>query len=347
MTPPGHLVRTPFPDIEVLPNGRRRVRGLWLGAVHVLVFLSVLVWTAHVDHLGWRGVTVMIASAWLLIGPVAVVIWEHQVRRLSTRLWRQPCYADDQARKDFADICRLDGWRKVAVILFPMVLIGIVPWNAESLAAELQLGHGWGLVVAAAILVLGGFSAGHGLWAAVQTLRISVHVARRDIEADWSPFESVAAPTSEAVAKFAFTSAWLFAGAGAWLTPGLVSAAWNTDGTVSTLLVVIMAIIVAWVIALLTVPAWFLSKRGERHRDARIKDIAASIDQLAGNALNGPTPLGESDYMRLRSLLEVRQQLLVQNASPASVGLVKRIPVAILAPIVTTGATWLSLVQTH
>lgn len=345
MNVPKDLIRTPLPDIEVGADGRLRVRGLWLGIVHVVVFLLTEAWILHLDESSWRTNAVMATTLWLLFGPVIVVVWEHQVRTLATRLWAEPCYAADADRKAFIDVCRFGGWRKPAIIAIPMVLIAIVPWNAESVASELQLGHGWGLVIAAAILALGGLSAGYGLWAAVQTLRISAHVARRDIETDWSPFDSVAAPTSEAVAKFAFTSAWLFALAGAFMTPGLMSAVLNTDGTVSALLILIMAIIGAWVIILMSVPAWQLSRRGRRHRDARVKDIATSIDHLAEGALHGSAPLAESDYMRLRSLLEVRQQLLLQNASPASVGLVKRIPVAILAPVVTTGAAWLSLVR--
>lgn len=337
-------VRTPYPRVHRDSASHLRLDGMGVAAVHVLAFAVSEVWVIWSSPAGWRGPAVAIAAMWLLIGPVLVVAWEHEVKVLATKLkWLQPASASAEQEPGCGQFLRPDRWR-YPLIGLPVLLITPTPWSSKSLAAELHLHGSFRLSVAVGVLGLGGIAAGYGLWAAAKTLVVTYRVAHQDVNDEWNPFEGVAAPTSEALARFSFASALIFAAGGTCLMPGLLAGVLNTDGTVSLLLIAIMCLIGSVVIALIALPAWFLSARSKRHQHAYLKRLACDIEELTASVFDLSEPMEQQNYLRLRSLLEMRSHVITQPASPTSVELVKRIPVAILLPALTTGAAWLALI---
>ena len=317
---------------------------LWLAIAHVVAFAVTETWLAAVQPDGWRWPAVAVAASWLLLGPLFIVLWERQVATLGNRLLVTASFSGRAGEDELVRLGRrADRWRPV-VIAVPLVLIAPAPWSASNLADRLHL-HGFvRLGVAELILCLGGVTAGFGLWAAVKTLVLTQAVAARDIDDGWNPLTGVAAPVSEALATFSFSSAVLFAAGGTTLLPGMLAGAFNSDGGASVLLVTIMAVIVAGVVSLLVLPAWFLSSRSRRHRDDYLQNIATAIERFTVGLVDGRSTIGERDYLTLRSLLELRHHVVAEASSPASVDLVKRIPLALILPLLSTGAAWLALI---
>lgn len=75
------------------------------------------------------------------------------------------------------------------------------------------------------------------------------------------------------------------------------------------------------------------------HRSSVAFWVAAVIlvDALATQVADSSAPMSDADYVRLRSLLELRSHVVQHAIVPPSVEMVKQIPLVVLMPLATTG----------
>jgi hypothetical protein len=184
-----------------------------------------------------------------------------------------------------------------------------------------------------AVLVVGGLSAGLGVSAAVRSLVLCVIIAR--VPDEWEPFTETAGHNAESLARFATTSSRYFSIAGATLLPGVVAVSAGVSGGGFFALFAIAMLIGIVAAALLVVPAWAIHRGSTRDKAEFVRKLSDEIKPLA-DALMGDSRRANADakqnYYRLRTLLEIRLQVVSQQSSPATIELLRRSPVTIVAP---------------
>jgi hypothetical protein len=317
-----------------------------LGA-HAVLFVITETWLLRARSHHWVSQSLVASSlvvtaVWLAVGPALMGIFEHQRRRLDS-------VVRDNASVNDADIDRLDQatrrsdrWR-FWLIPVPVLLILAELLAADDLASQLHITTPLTRVVAVLVLGLGGFTAGCGVWAAVTTVLVALRVSK--IEDRWEPFAGCAPPTSEAVARFCIWSAALFGGGGALILPGLLAA--DTTGSLAgqALVYGMVGLIIIVTLVLVIWPAWMIAQRSSMHRLAYLDRLAGQIEALTESLVKPDSEVEDGTYRRLRSLLEVRSHVVQQPASPASMDLLRKLPVVVFIPVLSAVATIISLVR--
>ncbi|MBI5087691.1 MAG: hypothetical protein HZB15_02150 [Actinobacteria bacterium] len=195
--------------------------------------------------------------------------------------------------------------------------------------------------VAAVVLVVGGISCGYGLAGASRTIVLAQALSRE--RGRFAPYAGIPSQMASWLADFCFSSALLFGLGGSLLFPGVTSAILGSHGVARATFVIVVVIIVGCTAALLAVPAQFLSRRHTTERDDYLNKLSKKIDVLAARAANPQATFSENEYRQLRSLLELRNHVVLQSIAQPSVEMVKRIPLAVLLPVGSTAAAWLAV----
>lgn len=336
--------RTPYPRLRPGSRFRYSVTHVGLYCVNVATFLLVEVWSLFVADSNWRVSAVEVSAWFLVVTPVMLMFWEARVDQLGRQLLEVPGYAERDLQIDIVDsIARVDRWRWLLVGL-PIIMIAPTPWFSPTLSEKMHLEHVAGHVAAAAVLALGGVMAGYAVWAAASTIAVARSITRREIEQEWTLLGGPTAPTSALLEQFCSRSALYFSAGAAVLAPGLLAGVRNSNGRTSVLMISVLALMLAVALVLLIWPAKMLNSRARLHRDRYLAQLGVAIEEITGELFDSDAPIDAEHYFKLRSLLEVRQHVLSQPVSVASIDLLRRIPVTAM-PILSTSAAWLALVR--
>lgn len=334
----------PSPYARPITRPGRQSR-IWLG-VHVAAFVGCAAWLLLESLPDSDEVTipvaVLVSSIWLIVGPMLVMQWERSLTTLDEALAERASLgpdAVDAVRRSLASIRHA----RLAVISLPVMLV-VVAYLAgdEFFGDELSLPRsGVVFVLGLVVMALGGLAAGCGLWQAVLTVWLAI-VLPRQID-DFEPFAGTTSRSSRDIASFCFAAARAFGLGGAILLPSLAAALWALDDSALAALVAAIVLIIGGTISLIAVPAWTLSRRNDDARVDFLDRLSAEVDDAADAAIAPNAQMTDEQYARLRALLEIRTHVAAHTVSQPSIELVKRIPAAVVLPLLSILASWVSL----
>jgi hypothetical protein len=194
-------------------------------------------------------------------------------------------------------------------------------------------------LLGAGVLTLGGLSAGLGVSSAVRSIVACVVLAR--VPDTWEPFTESASESAEALGVLANTSSSYFSIAGALLLPGVVAIAGAVGGAGFIALLAIAVLLGSIASATLVIPAWAIHRGSALDKADFVSRLSDEITPLADALMSSDGIQGldvSVNYYRLRSLLEIRSQVVSQPSSPAAMRLLQRLPGSVIAPAI---AIWL------
>jgi len=292
---------------------------------------------------GWRAVAVAFSSLWLLVGPLLVVRWEALLEQLADALQSVRPQGDPEDESLLSRLAHPGRVVPALLVVVPIMLIAPTPWTESNLAESLALTSTPRQLVASLVLILGGVTAGRGLWAGYRSIVIVRVVAQRPADPGRSPLSPGAGPTSSALSTFAFRSAFIFGLGGVFLLPGLRAGTLRSEFPRNTLLVSVMAVIGTTTVLMTVLPALDLASRGRRERDTYLAELSDEIKPLVNGISGDVESTDVNKPLQMLSLLQLRQQVLAHHGSPDSVELLRRLPITVASPAVSTVAAWLAL----
>ena len=312
--------------------------------VHFAVFVATSSWiVSELRQRSWTSGThlaLLISCTWFLVGPHMVARWYGLRAGLLGEIHHLGLLRDENMEGLREETSRFR-WLSVAVLVVPIGLILVALLGSDNFARDtIGIDTALETAVAAVVLSIGGLAAGYGVSCAGRTIVLALAIAR--VPGPFAPYAGVTSAVANSVAVFCFSAAMLFGGAGAVLLPAVIVCIVGSHGIAQAAWVLILLMIVAGTTLLLGIPAHFLTRRYRLERDTYLDTLSREIDLLAGQAAS-PTGLSEADYLRLRSLLELRSHVVLHAIAPPSVEMVKRMPLAVLVPLATTIAAWLAI----
>lgn len=280
-------------------------------------------------------VAIAFSSAFLVVAPFLVLRHERRARDLLERL------GPDLSGPKFADAVatyrRCEPFIR-GLVPIPIVLALWAYWsNSEFFGSQFGLGRPpeFFALIGAGVLSLGGLSAGTGVSSAIRSVVLCVVLAR--VPDDWEPFTESASANAELLATHANTSSSYFSISGALLLPGVVVIASDVGGAGLAAMLAIALLIGSIAAATLIVPAWAIHRGSALDKAEFVRRLSDQILPLAEEWMsadwNQEDDSGRS-YYRLRSLLEIRQQVVSQPSSPAAMRLLQRVPGSVIAPVI-------------
>jgi hypothetical protein len=344
----GPLCAVVGPSVYRRPVRRSGVRqAAWSIAGHLGLWLVCAAWLLGAtlrDHDDTAVKAAMLfSSIWLPLGPTLVVSWERRLDHTESRL-RSEGHVDAESWETTARALRRIGRAKYVFIAVPLLLMVVAYVAGDEFVGD-TLGlprSGLPYVLGLVVLAVGGLAAGWGVWAAVVTMRLGWILGSS--QGDFAPYAGTTSRSAGTIGGFCFASAVVFGIGGAVLTPGLVAAALAAEAATAVALWASIGIIVVTTASLLIVPAVRLSRQSDDGRVEYLDRLSAQIDQLANVASDPCASLSHEQYMRLRALLEMRDHVVRHTVPTPSLEMVKRIPVAVLAPVSSVLVSWLSLI---
>jgi hypothetical protein len=283
-------------------------------------------------------IAVLFTSTWLVVAPILLPSWGRLFTRLEGGLSECVDRGDlfsSRTRKKLS----LIQWALVAV---PPALMTVAFQTGDLFLGE-ELGiplHGWIFWVGQGVLLIGGVSAGFGLALAAVTLHLGKNLAVAP--STFNPFAGVTLEVSHHLAEFCFRSAMLFGIGGSVLVPGVVAAISKTEGGSRLALCAVIVLLVSFTIAMLAVPAVYVSSRFSSERNGYLASLSVEIESLAQRATWMKQGFSNDDYVRIRALLELRSHVVERSIPPAAVEMARRIPLAVVLPVLSVAASWAS-----
>jgi hypothetical protein len=326
-------------DAPSRPHQSRTSFGL-----HLALFLVTFGWlVSELQDRKWNSGThlaLLVSCSWLLAGPHMVVRWYRLRAGLLAEIDRMGLLGAANVNELRQHTIRFKPL-SLAVLIVPVGLMLVaLAFGGDFTRVEIGINSTLATAVAAVVLSVGGLAAGYGVSCACRTIVLALALAR--MPGPFAPYAGVTSAVANTVAAFCFSAAMLFGGGGAVLLPAVIVCIKDSHDIAQVVSVLVLLIIVCGTSLLLGVPAHFLSRRYTQDRDAYLDTLSEEIDLLASRAssTDGPT---EAEYLRLRSLLELRSHVVQHAIAPPSVEMVKRMPLAVLVPLATTIAAWLAV----
>lgn len=324
-------------------EGRQSLGSL---TIHWILFLLAVTWLLdRAADSGWQSgvhVALALSSVWLLVGPALVVKWEWNRQRLIDGLLGS---GDLGADVNASVAERSRKYRPFSVALLPVPVVLIISADlaggrfiTDTVGLPRSGPTGWAAVL---ILGVGGLAAGFGLAGAFRTIVLAACLT--SLPGRFSPFAGVASLVAQCVAGFAFSSAVYFGLGGSVMLPGVTAGIIGSTGVARAALVCAVVLIIAGTVALLAAPAAFLSRRYMEERDSYLGQLSDEIDKFVGLAADPTSRFSDQEYVRLRSLLEIRTHVVQHSTAQPSVEMVKQIPLAVMVPVASTAAAWLTV----
>lgn len=341
------LPLVPSPYRRRLDGGRSSAQSTVSLVVHATAWLLAALWfiVELAQETSDRTVpaTLLIGSPFVVVAPALVAIWEGKFRQFEAEIRADNSLPEDAWDHVHEAVARVAALR-LPILAVPVVLISVAYVAGDDFFADrLNLPQsGVQFVVGLLILQLGSVAAGWGVLGAVLTIVVAAASTRH--RADFAPYAGTPSRASRALGAFCFSTAFMYGVAGALLMPGLCAAIWAADGLARLALVGTVSMVLVVTAALLGVPAVLLSRRSEDDRAAYLDRLSRQIDELGRAASDPSIQFGDTEYVRLRALLEMRSHVVGHSVENSSVQMVKRIPVAVLLPTSSVVASWLSLV---
>lgn len=315
--------------------------------VHLIAWLLAVAWfvveLARESSDRTVPATLLVGSAFLVVAPVVVATWERKFRRFEDELRADRSLGDDA----WNHLGEALGWVSAfrhAIVAAPVIFITVAYLAGDSFFADrLNVPEsGVEFVIGLLILQLGSLAAGWGTYGAVVTIVVAIVTAKH--QADFAPYAGTPSRACRALGTFCFSTALLYGAAGALVVPGLCAAIWVADGVAQVALAATVLMVLVTTGALLAIPATVLSRRGEDDRVAYLDRLSSQIDELGRAATDPTTQFDDTQYVRLRALLEMRTHVVGHRVENSSIEMVKRIPVAVLLPTASVVASWWTLV---
>jgi hypothetical protein len=286
-------------------------------------------------------VAVLVSSTWLVLGPYLMAEWSRRLARLEDEL--ALCLDCDI---EFSVRTR----RRLALVQWVLIAIPptlmVVAYQTGNQFVEKTLGiqpSSLTYWVGQLVLVVGGFAAGWGLANAAVTLHIGRALAIAP--SAFNPYAGVTLAASHHLAKYCFSSAMIFGAGAAALMPSIVSGADRSTGVTWVALAVAIVLMVGATVALLAIPASYVSNRYSNERDQYLTSLSQEIGILAERASGADQGFTNDDYVRLRALLELRRHVVDRSIARPALEMTRRIPVAIVLPIVSAAGSLASVID--
>lgn len=305
-------------------------------AAAALLVGSVLT-AAATGRLGWLpAAAVLFSTGYLYLAPTSTLAYERtRDRMLPVMLARlEPGQRDEVDRWLTRPRVRIS---LLAAGLLPIGLVLAAYVAAPSLFQEVLILGGpatsttWAHLT---WLLLGGAFAGVGVAASLEAIWITLVFTR--FPEPWNPLRPATGSNREDLARLAHFAAMRFVLTGGWLLPGVIAIAVGLDGGGLGAVVAIASTVLVMAAALLIVPAGAIHRRSRADKRAHLHSLATRIESLQHRLESDSGEDNQRDYYNLRSLLEIRSQLLDEPASPDSVDLVRQLPRTTVAPLLAT-----------
>lgn len=315
-----------------------RAIGLVPLAVFVPTFAYLVVLMGRSDWENLSLFAVLLSSIWLVAGPYLLMNWRRRIQQLESHLsdcLECPPQFSSKARD------RLGVVQWMLILLAPGLMIIAFQTGDAFFGEALGLARsGVTFWAAQSVLVIGGIVAGLGLARAAVTLHLGRALAVAPSSFD--PYAGVMIEASHHLADFCFRAALLFGLGGSLLMPGIIAGAAGSTEVARITLALVVFLIVGVTAALLAVPALHVSNRYATERDLYLASLSKEIGSLAERATSPGQGFTNDDYVRLRALLELRSHVVERSIPPPAVEMTRRIPLAVVLPILSVAASWAS-----
>jgi hypothetical protein len=186
-------------------------------------------------------------------------------------------------------------------------------------------------IAGAFVATVAGLSAGRATWRAISVIIIAREIAR--LSDSWQPFVESAGRNAEAVTEYVVFSTRHFVYADGLLLPGMIAVALRLDevGVIALFAICLKILIIA--LTMLLVPAYAIHKKSALDKERLVRVLSQRLQPVAAAFVTaqaeGGTKPSREDYRLLQGLLELRNHVVAQPASPAVVPLLWRTPLAV------------------